>query len=167
MIGTSGSRVLDFVGRIILSPFIILDHVWHRLRARKPLSPADYNQFHEWGMSSEYEEAYLVADFKLRHGWKDIVDEFNLLGWKSPWVNNHYRDGNPMFSVATPFERAHVIVLMHPIGSVGASGDADGIDMSRMTIYSGITDRDIAEVLALLRMWVRHQKQQQQDVNGT
>ena len=158
MIGTSGSRVLDFFGRIILGPYILFDHLRQKLRRSPALDPAELyksDPHHEWGMSPHFEEVYLDAELRLRRGWIDLVDEFRLSGWESPWINNQYRDGNPIFSAALTRERKHVIVLMHPLGTVGTNGS----DTSQLTIYSGVRKEDVQDALLILRQWIQQEEE--------
>jgi hypothetical protein len=108
---------------------------------------------------------YDASAVEWRAVW-DATDDFvrKLGGWTSPWLDESWRDGNPIFSAWSPRLRRGVRVIQHSDPSLflverrtfGGRGTPDAVD--ELMISCALTSESLESVARLLERWITDQK---------
>ena len=94
--------------------------------------------------------------------WNDLSPSLrSAQGWKTPWVDESWRDGNPIFSAWSPAGRRGIRILQHADESEAlvwwrdtfAAGTADAVDQLVLSCPATLETIDAAR--SLLLQWLR------------
>jgi hypothetical protein len=83
-----------------------------------------------------------------------------LGGWTSPWLDESWRDGNPIFSAWSPTLRRGLRIIQHEEpdrfivwrNTFGGRGSSDAVD--ELVISCALTEGTLDRVRGIMRDWV-------------
>ena len=107
-------------------------------------------------------DAYNASSKAWAETWA-ATDEFvrRIGGWTSPWLDESWRDGNPIFSAWSKTLRRGLRIIQHDDPSLfsvwrntfGGRGSADAVD--ELVVSCALTDETIEQVRRLMFRWLR------------
>jgi hypothetical protein len=111
------------------------------------------------------ERRYRQAERYWRDLWNQLVGELGVTEqWRTPWLGEPLRDGDPMFSAVSPALRRGVHIIQHEptsealeleawVDHFGEEGKDDVIE--QLVISCALSEEAAARARQLLRSWIR------------